>query len=395
MKQLRVLHCRQGDQVWGPERQILQLAEWMPRLGISMEIVLLRRWGLDSSPHPLAARARELGCPVHEVPARPGDWPGVVRLLRQRLGECDLLHTHEFKSDLLGYVATRLSSRPWIATDHHLAADEDFMLRAFAYADRWALQRTQAVVVPSYSQASILSRHIAPDRIHVIHHGIDAEAFAHSAEPRRGELRHRLGVSDSQPVVSIIGRLDPIKGHSVFLETARLLLDQRPEIQFWVIGDGKLRKRLDAHSAGLGLTDAVKFWGYQNDIAPWIAASDVIVMPSFHESFGIVLIEAMSLAKPIVASAAGGIPEVVLDGHNGYLATPGDPRQLSERVLQMLSNPAAAVQLGLAGKDRVSKYFTTEQMALCMADLYRSILAGEASRQIPTVSRNSASVSLP
>ena len=303
MKELRILHCRQGDRVWGPERQILQLAERLPSYGISMEIVLLRRWGLDAAPHPLAVQARASGCTVFEVSARPREWPRVVHLLQERLRQCDLLHTHEFKSDLLGYPAARLSQRPWIATDHHLAEDDDFMLRAFGRADRWALRRAQAVVVPSRSQAERLAQHVSPERIHVIYHGIDAEAFARSAGHDRRRVRARYGVDETQPVVAIFGRLEPVKGHSDFLDAARLLLAQRPDIRFWIVGEGKLRQRLVQQTQTLGISHAVTFLGYQEDVAPLMEASDLILMPSHHESFGIVLIEAMSLAKPVVASS--------------------------------------------------------------------------------------------
>ncbi|NOX63173.1 MAG: glycosyltransferase family 4 protein [Chloroflexi bacterium] len=370
---LRVLHCRQGDRVWGPERQILQLAERLPDYGIEMEIVLLRRWGLDPKPHPLAARARRLGCEVLEVPARPQDWRQVVRLLRSRLRDCGILHTHEFKSDLLGYWAARQSNRPWIATDHHLAIEDDWLLRLFGYADRVVLKRAQAVVVPSYSQAERLSRHVPLERIHVIYHGIDAQAFARSAGNERAALRRRYGVADDEHVIAIFGRLEPVKGHRDFLRAARRMLERRDDLRFWVVGEGSLEPVLRRQVQELGIAHRVDFLGYQNDVAPLMAASDLVLMPSRHESFGIVLIEAMSLGKPVIASAAGGIPEVVLDGASGYLVPPGDPDQLSRRVLEMLSNPGHAQQIGLAGRERVHREFTVEQMVEQMAALYHQV----------------------
>ncbi len=386
---LRILHCRQGDRVWGPERQILQLAEHLPDYGIEMEIVLLRRWGLDPKPHPLAARARRLGCEVLEVPARPQDWRQVVRLLRSRLRDCRILHTHEFKSDILGFWAARQSGRPWIATDHHLAVEDDRLLRLFGYADRWVLKYAQAVLAPSRNQAERLAKYVPRERIHVIYHGIDAQAFALSAGNERLALRRRYGVAEHEHVIAIFGRLEPVKGHRDFLRAAQRMLEKRDDLRFWVVGEGSLEPTLRRQAQELGIAQAVRFLGYQDDVAPLMAASDLVVMPSRHESFGIVLIEAMSLAKPIIASAAGGIPEVVLDGASGYLVPPGDPDQLSRRVLEMLSNPGHAQQIGLAGRERVHREFTVEQMVERMAALYRQVDA-QARRGVVAASSRSA-----
>ncbi len=373
MSPLRVLHCRQSDRVWGPERQIVQLAKHLPEYGVEMELVLMRRWGLDAEPHPLAQQVRQAGAEVFEVSARPQDVPHVLRLLRTRLARCDLLHTHEFKSDLLGYAASRGGDRPWMATDHHLATDDETLLRLFGYADRLALGRAAAVVVPSHNQSLRLRKQVAADRIYVIYHGIDAAAFAMSAHDERPELRRRYGVSDGQPVVAVFGRLEPVKGHADLLEAAAIMLRERPDVRFWVVGEGRLREDLGRQARRLGIEEDVQFLGYQREVAPFMAASDLVVLPSRHESFGIVLIEAMSLAKPIVASSAGGIPEIVLDGAHGYLTPPGEPQVMARRALQLLSDPAQAARLGHAGRERVSQIFTVQLMVERMVTLYRQV----------------------
>lgn len=373
MTRLRVLHCRQGDRVWGPERQILQLAQHLPELGIEMEIVLFRRWGLDAEPHPLAAQARAIGCRVFEISARPQDVPEALRLLASRLAECDLIHTHEFKSDLLGWLAARSAKRPWIATDHHLATEDAWGLRLFGIADRVALPHARAVIVPSHSQANRLARYVSRQKIHIVYHGIDAAAFVASAATERARVRSQHGLSESQPVVSVFGRLEPIKGHADLLQAARIMLATRPDMRFWIVGEGSLATTLQEQAHQLGIEGAVRFLGYQPDVASLMAASDVVLLPSRHESFGIVLIEAMALGKPIVASAAGSIPEVVLDGVQGYLVPPHDAEALSASVLHVVANPAQAERLGQAGRERVLQVFTVHQMVERMASIYRQV----------------------
>ena len=373
MRELRILHCRQSDHIWGPERQIAELARHLPAHGMAMELIMLRRWGLDAEPHPLTTAVRAAGGQAFELSARPQDIPGVVAFLRQRLHHNDLIHTHDFKADLLTIIARRLAPTPWLATDHHLAVDDDPLLRLFGHVDRWALTRANAVVTPSQAQARRLAASIPGDRIHIIPHGIDAAAFAQAAGERRNEARNRHGVTDSQPLVALFGRLEPVKGHSDFLQAAKLLLQTRPDIHFWIVGDGRLAPTLPRQAEQLGIAHAVSFLGYQRDVAPLMAASDLIVLPSYHESFGMVLIEALALAKPVIASAVGGIPEVIQDGAHGYLASPGHPEQLCELILHALAHPQQAAQLGLAGSERVREVFSIEVMIERMAALYLQV----------------------
>lgn len=375
MTRLRVLHCRQGDRVWGPERQILQLAQHLPKLGIEIEIVLFRRWGLDAEPHPLTIQARAAGCRVFEIPARPQDMPAALRLLRDRLTECDLIHSHEFKSDLLAWLAARSARRPWIATDHHLATEDAWGLRLFGLADRAALPHARAVIVPSHSQANRLARYVARQKIHVVYHGIDAAAFVASAATERARVRSQYGLSETQPVVSAFGRLEAVKGHADLLQAARIMLAARPDLRFWIVGEGSLAASLQEQARQLGIDSAVRFFGYQRDVASLMAASDVVLLPSRYESFGIVLIEAMSHGKPIVASSAGSIPEVVRDGVHGYLVPPHNIEALSRRVLQLAANPLQAERLGQAGRQHVLQAFTVEQMVGRVAGIYHQVSA--------------------
>jgi glycosyltransferase involved in cell wall biosynthesis len=265
--------------------------------------------------------------------------------------------------------------RPWIATDHHLAADESRLLRLFAILDRQALRRADAVIVPSHGQARRLQRIVPPDRLHVIYHGIDAAAFTRGADNARPHVRRRYGVADGEPVVAVFGRLEPVKGHADLLEAARHMLQVRPDLHFWIVGEGSLAQALQQQAQALGIAGAVRFLGYQGEVAPLMAASDLIVLPSHHESFGIVLIEAMSLGKPVIASATGGIPEVVRDGVQGLLVAPGRPLELSTRALALLADPAQAAALGEAGRRHVVERFAVRPMAERMAALYRQVVA--------------------
>ncbi|MCP4166254.1 MAG: glycosyltransferase family 4 protein [Chloroflexi bacterium] len=370
---MRVLHCRQSERIWGPERQIISLAERLPSFGIELELVMFRRYGLTQTPHPLVEHLRTIGCVAHEVDAGPRHIPAVIKFMRSRLRQCDILHTHEFKSNILGYIANRLYRRPWVATDHYLAKD-DICMRFFGLVDSWSLKRVDAIVTPSAGQSLQLPHDVDADRIHVIHHSINAIDFSDGASQSRVSLRRRYGVQGNQPLISVVGRLEPIKGHHDLLFTAKQLLAERPDLRFWMIGDGHLADWLQLQSGDLGLSHAVQFLGYQEDVASLIAASDIIVLPSYYESFGMVLIEAMSLAKPVIASAVGGIPEVISDGVHGYLFAPGDRQELGRLITRLADHPQQAKALGLAGQKHVRQAFPVDSMVDSMASLYRQMV---------------------
>jgi glycosyltransferase involved in cell wall biosynthesis len=124
----------------------------------------------------------------------------------------------------------------------------------------------------------------------------------------------------------------------------------------------------------LGLEGAVRFLGYQAEVAPILAASDLLVLPSRAEGLPVVLLEAMALARPVIAARVGGVPEVIRDGENGLLVAPGAPNELADRVLGLLADPAAAERLGNAGRRQVVQRYSPDMAARRLAAVYRAVL---------------------
>ncbi len=173
----------------------------------------------------------------------------------------------------------------------------------------------------------------------------------------------------------MVGRLQAVKGHRTFLESAQKVLAERPDAQFWIVGDGELRHELEARTAHLGLTQAVSFLGYRSDAWCAMAVSDVVVSASFYEAFPRNLLEALALERPVVATSVGGIPEIVVDGETGILAPPGDPDALAAAVLRLIKDPELAQRLATAGRKLVGQRYTVEAQASALAGLYREALA--------------------
>ena len=176
-------------------------------------------------------------------------------------------------------------------------------------------------------------------------------------------------------MVSIVARLQAVKGHRVFLESARRVLLKRPDARFWIAGDGELRGELEAVASQLGLTSAVSFLGYRNDISNVMASSDAVVCASSYESFPRSVLEALALGRPVVATSVGGLPEIVRDGETGILVPPGDPENLAAAILRVLADRELAHRLGTAAQKFIGERYTAEAQASAMAALYREAIA--------------------
>lgn len=375
----RVLHLRSSSGFYGPERQILQLVEPMQRDGFHVEIlVLYRRRGIQPLIHPLVERAKGNGREAEQLDDHAKFSPKVVLSIAKKLKEREfsLIHTHDYKANLLGFIASRLVKIPPVATVH-LHDLSTYPLRLYRLLDLVTLRFFPKVIVVAESlRRELIGAGLPADKIVTIHNAIDAQAFASRADANDHGLRRQLGINDHQPLVSTVGRLSPQKGQRDFLEAARRVLAVFPKTRFLVIGGGPGRAELEVLAASLGIDGAVSFLGYRRDVAAWMAISDVIVMASVREGLPYVLLEALALAKPVVATRVGGVPELIQDGETGLLVPPKHPERLAEAILYVLSHREEATRLGKRGRERVWQEFSPKTMAHKMAEVYGEVLAG-------------------
>lgn len=160
-----------------------------------------------------------------------------------------------------------------------------------------------------------------------------------------------------------VGTLLPVKGYEYLLDAVNLVIKKEPKVIFDIVGDGPLREELVQMSLELGIEKFVVFHGYLNDADKKIAKADIFVLPSLSEGMPCVLIEAMMMGKPIVATSVGGVPEMIEDGYNGFLVASKDSAALADKILCLLNDNNKAVQMGVNGKCLWSKMFTAEMMS--------------------------------
>ena len=209
-------------------------------------------------------------------------------------------------------------------------------------------------------------------RIEVIYNGIDVEVFE---QPATTDLRKAWNIPAESIILGFVGQLDERKGISVLLKAFEGVIEKVPSARLVLVGRGQLetevREAIRAHS----WQECVVPAGFIADTRAIMQALDVLVLPSFWEGFGLVLIEAMAAGKPVITTNVSSMPEIVEDGHTGFLIPPGDANMLAARALELLGNADLRRSMGEAGRCRVIKQFTMEKMIQELQDLFARELA--------------------
>ena len=201
---------------------------------------------------------------------------------------------------------------------------------------------------------------ITPDKVEVIYNGIDIKIFQEAGK-KRNQTRAVMDISD-EIAVGMFGRFSPGKGHEELLNAARIILDKKYNVKFWIVGEASFgedqyAKNIYELSKKLNLNDSVKFLGYRKNVPELMSAIDILAVPSHAEAFGNVAIEGMASAKPVVASNTDGLLDIVIDGETGIQFPPGNSVLLSEALIRLIENEDLRIKFGNAGLKRVSEMF--------------------------------------
>jgi glycosyltransferase involved in cell wall biosynthesis len=214
---------------------------------------------------------------------------------------------------------------------------------------------------------------IDPGQLIRIHYGLEVS----SGKPGlREAIRSELGIDPEAPVVGIIARLTPQKNHERLLDAFATVHSKIPLARLLIVGHdpGGLRSSLESFAEQLGLSQAVRFLGYRDDREAILEAIDCFVLPSLWEGFGLVLLEAMTVGRAVVATRVGAIPEIVLDGYTGFLVEPDDHSGLAESMVRVLGDRALADKLGEEGRRRALCEFSPAKMVDATVRIYEQIL---------------------
>jgi glycosyltransferase involved in cell wall biosynthesis len=362
--------------VTGPAKNLLAFARAarVPTPGrpaVDLHLVVYER----GEPNPFAEAARAAGVEVDVIRERrrfdPAVFEQLSRIVERR--RPDLVQTHNVKSHFLLRCSGLWRRYRWIGF-HHGYTTTDPKMRLYNQLDRWSLRAAHHLVTvcgPFVEQ--LKGRGVRHGRIAVVHNAVTPLASCDAAALAR--LRDQHALPSGVPVVATMGRLSREKGHLVLVEAARHLrtLHAGP-FQVWVLGEGPERGRLERAIAEAGLGSHVRLLGFHQNTAPYLSLADIVVLPSFSEGSPNALLEAMAAGKPVVATAVGGIPEIVVGGETGLLVPPGRPEALAAELARLLRDPGLAARLGSAGQIQVTGRHAPATQHQQILDVYQTVL---------------------
>ena len=382
---LRVLNVIAEDRVGGPQLRILKMSKALRSRGVETVVAIPQGTG------GFGDLLSESGVPYHRVPGlrrlrasvNPlshlgwlahlgGSIRGLMRIIREE--SICIVHQNDV-THIQGAIAGRLAG---LGVVWHING----MPYPLVWKSFKPLLYTIPNVVVASSQAmgreyfgtngAFLSRDFE-----VLYPPIEAcdQTTSHS----RGRIRDELGIPESSPLITTVGNLYPTKGHVYFVRAAAAVRERFPEARFLVVGqafEGRTSYAEDLYDEvrRLGLGESLSFTGFRADVPDILQATDILVQPTLSESFGMAVAEGLAAGLPVVATAVGGVQEIILDGETGLLVPPRDPEAIASKVVSLLEQPDFAASLASRGRQRVKDLFSPERCAEEHERVYRQAL---------------------
>lgn len=335
----------------------------------------------------LADEARRLGVAVHCLPKRfRGDpsaiWGLVGAIRRQRV---DVVHTHMPSGNIYGRLAARLAGRTGLVSTLHYIDREalpflnPLLQRLLFDGDiRMAALCDRIVATSEHLRQALLRRGMGPHKVVTILNGINLATLPEGGGPNG--LRRELGVEGGVPMVGIVGRLVPVKNHALFLRAARAVLDRGTRASFVVVGDGPLRSPLLALAHELGLDGHVVFAGFRPDVMRLLPSFDLCMLTSNSETSAYGVSEPMAAGRPVVATAVGGVTELIEDRVDGWLCPAGDAAALADGVCALLADKGAAARMGERAAAKVRERLSLQGQVERLEEVYRAVVREKGRR---------------
>lgn len=370
-KPVRVLHLRDSPWFDGPGRTIVETARQIDPDRVVLHVAAFCPAGKSDTPFAKCAAERGVELiPVEERSALDFRAVGQIVRLIDKL-QIDVLHTHEFRSNLLGLICRMCRRVRMVSTAHGWIANTPRRRRIVAL-DKLLLRLYELVICVSRRvEEDLLAAGVAPGRITVVHNCLMLDQYDRSI--RSGGFREEITVSPGATVIANIGRLSPEKGQADFLRCAKGVVDAGVNACFLLIGTGADEEALKRQAQELGIAHAVRFLGYRGDMNRIYRDIDVVVQSSYTEGLPNVILEALWMRVPVVATAVGGTSEIVEHDVSGLLVEPGAPQSLTDAILRVVRETGLRERLTVAGEDVIRLRFDFVQRTRRMMEIYESM----------------------
>jgi glycosyltransferase involved in cell wall biosynthesis len=367
----------EGSRMHGVKR----LFAWMiPRFDparFDVSLVSLRK--KDLSEETLDALGIDISY-LHKGKFDPATLPALLKIIDRK--KIDVLHLHGYGATTFGRMAAALRGIPAILHEHANLTDTPWFQKV---ADRLLERYTDIAIAVSKSTAGFVinARLVQPEKVNVVYLGAPHDEFnrTRSAEEIVAARRY-LGIDAGDFAIGTVTRLHDSKGNSFLVDAARLVLDRRPDARFFLVGEGPLRETLEAQANQLGLGDRFVFVGFAKDVPAALSAFDLSVFPSLWEGTPLTAFEALAAGKPIVATDADGLLDILTDGRDARIVPKRDARALADAILDLMSQPEERARLAAAALVTAERYDIAafvrkmEQLYVLLCDGSRASKAG-------------------
>ncbi|MBS0260691.1 MAG: GT4 family glycosyltransferase PelF [Planctomycetes bacterium] len=356
-RKLKVVHLVIALQFGGLEKVVYDLVRFANRQRFDVHVLCLGEVGA------LGASFAAAGIQVESLGVHGSGAFSAIRAARKRLRQLrpDILHTHNLAAHIVGSIAAKLSGVPVVIQTRHGMHESHGLKQNLS--NRLATRFTDCMVAVSGSTAEVALEkdHIPRARLEIIRNGVDLELY-----------RQRVGKPLPKTSRAIhAARLDhATKDQRTLLRAMRLVVNQCPDFQLQIAGDGADRPFLESLCDELNLRPNVTFLGFRHDVHALLPEADVFVLSSVTEGLPMTLLEAMACGLPVISTNVGGIPELVTDSETGLLVPPQSPELLAAALLELIRDPARAETLGRAGRHRVEQTFDIRRVTAQYEELY-------------------------
>jgi glycosyltransferase involved in cell wall biosynthesis len=380
---IKILFIHGITAIGGAERDLITILSSLDRNRFEPVIVI-------PDEGPLAKILGRLGAKIYYLPLPP--WRklkflpvtllSIFRIYRIAVREkINLVHVNDMWWVPIGFIVSRLAGAPVVA----FLRQELEPRRIGQY---WLNRADSLVAVSRSIQETLIDGHVDPNRVHTIYSGVDTGDTGLTAEGAEQP------VLNPDPVIGTIANIFPHKGLEYLIAAVHILRRRYPGISCRIVGSGDrdYQEKLKEQVQRLDLSKNIHFLGFQEDIRHCLNGLQVFVLPSILEAFGIVLLEAMAMRKAVVASRVGGIPEIVVNGENGFLVPPGDPEALANSIQRLIEDPILRERFERTGLERVKTRFTRRRMIQEISAQYEALAyperpaREETTLPVPTVS---------
>ena len=358
---LRVLHIETGRHLYGGALQVLYLLEGLAQAGFRNNLLCAHGSAIGLKSCPFAT--------VQQVPMQGDLDPRVlfylIRIMRKERPH--LVHVHSRRgADLWGGLAAKMTGTKAVITRRVDNPETPFTARL-----KYSLYGRIITISEGIRQV-LLAQGIPEQKLVCVPSAIDPQPYQRPCE--KNWFDKEFGLDSKVKAIGVIAQMIPRKGHRYLIEAAPKILKICPEARFLFFGQGPLENDLKARCREHGLAGKITFAGFRPDLERILPCLSAVVHPATMEGLGVSLLQASAAGIPIVATRAGGIPEIVKNGENGYLLEPGDVNGLADAVISLLTDPDKAREFGQAGRGRVLSHFSIEKMVKGNIAVYHELL---------------------